>query len=70
MPRMDAFEKPFFEPLWRRFLIVVVGLLVGLFVFAAGFAATGTILCGAAFWIGYELLVVFNVDTGRDTRGS
>lgn len=65
MSRMEAFEKPFFEPLWRRIALVATGLVLGLVLFAFGFSATGLVLCASAFWLGYELLIVFDVDTGR-----
>lgn len=65
MARIAALRTPFFEPKWRRVLIVTVGLLLGLILFFFGLAYTGTVLCAASFWLGYELLVVYNVDTGR-----
>lgn len=65
MARMRAVDRPFFEPAWRRWAIVAGGLLGGLVVFFLGYSYVGTAVCAVFFWLGYELLVVFNDDTGR-----
>ena len=72
MARMEAFETPFFAPRWRRLAIVLAMLLAGLALYILGFAYTGLVLCAAAFWLGYELLVIYDIDTGRpkDRGGS
>lgn len=68
MARMRAFDTPFFEPAWRRWAIVAVGLILGLAVFMVGYSYVGTVLCAAFFWLGYELLVVYDDDVGRPRK--
>lgn len=65
MARLTALETPFLAPAWRRIAVVMLGLVIGLVLFAFGLSYTGTVLCGTFFWLGYELLVVYDVDTGR-----
>lgn len=65
MARFQAFEAPFFASVWRRAVLVAGGLILGLVVFLFGFSYTGTAICAVFFWLGYELLVVFDNDVGR-----
>jgi hypothetical protein len=59
-----SLKHPFFAPAWRRVAIVVALLLAGLVIFLLGASLLGTVICAAAFWLGYELLVTFDPNDG------
>ncbi len=51
------FDHPFFDPLWRRIVVVVICVGWGLFEFASGAITWGMIFTGIGGVAAYHLLI-------------
>ncbi len=60
-------RHPFFRPLWRRVIVVAVGLGWGLFEFVSGAPFWGILFTAAGVYAAWSLLYTFTPGTPGDT---